>query len=349
MNQQSANKKVSVIIPLYNADKYIERTLKSVLNQTYQNIEVIIVDDESPDDSVQICQKFTDPRVRIIHQENRGLAGSRNTGIRHASGEYLAFMDADDIWLPEKLEKHIAHLESNSEVGISFSRSAFIDENDKPLGIYQITKLKDITPLDILCRSPIGNGSAAVFKKAVFEDIKFQDNLYGYVEDYYFDDKFKLSEDIECWVRIAIKTDWKFAGLAQPLTLYRVHSQGLSTNLKVMLDTREDLFNKAYGYAPEQMARWLKPARAYHQRYVARRAITINKGGVALRLMCRSIINYWRIIIEDFQRTFETIAAASLLCVVPKPLYNKVKSLALKIIGKLQQKSINKDSLREAS
>lgn len=349
MNQQSTNKKVSVIIPLYNADKYIERTLKSVLNQTYQNLEVIIVDDESPDNSVQVCQKFTDPRIRIVHQKNRGLAGSRNTGIRHASGEYLAFMDADDIWLPEKLEKHIAHLESNSEVGVSFSRSAFIDENDKPLGIYQITKLKDITPLDILCRSPIGNGSAAVFKKAVFEDIKFQDNLYGYVEDYYFDDTFKLSEDIECWVRIAITTNWKFAGLAQPLTLYRVHSQGLSTNLKVMLNTREDLFNKTAAYAPEQMARWVKPARAYHQRYVARRAITIHKGGVALRLMCRSIMNYWRIIIEDFQRTIETIAAAILLCVVPKPLYNKVKSLALKIIGKLQQKSINKDRLREAS
>ena len=343
------NKKASVIIPLYNAERYISRTLQSVLSQTYKNIEIIIVDDESPDDSVKVCQQFTDPRIKIIHQKNRGLAGSRNTGIRNASGEYIAFMDADDIWLPEKLAKHIAHLENNPEVGVSFSRSAFIDENDKPLGIYQITKLRDITPLDILCRSPIGNGSAAVFKKAVFDDIKFQDNLYGYVEDYYFDDNFKLSEDIECWVRIAIQTNWKFAGLAEPLTRYRVHSQGLSTNLRVMLDTREDLFRKTASYAPEQMARWVKPARAYHYRYVARRAITINKGGVAFRLMYGSIKNYWRIIIEDFQRTFETIAAAFLLCIVPKPFYDKVKSLALKVIGNLQQKSINKDRLREAS
>ncbi len=343
------NKKVSVIIPLYNAEKYIERTIQSILNQTYQNLEIIIVDDESPDSSVEICQQFNDSRIHIFHQKNRGLAGSRNTGIRHAQGDYIAFMDADDIWLPEKLAKHINHLINNPEVGVSFSRSAFIDETDKPLGIYQITKLQDITPLDILCRSPIGNGSAAVFKKAVFEDIKFQDNLYGYLEDYYFDDTFALSEDIECWVRIAIKTNWKFAGLAQPLTLYRVHSQGLSTNLKVMIDTREKLFEKTASYAPEGMSRWIKPARAYHLRYVARRAITINKGAVALKLMCRSIINYWQIILEDSQRTFETIIAAILLCIIPKPLYDKVKSLGLKVIGSLQQKSIDKDKLRQAS
>ncbi len=349
MNQQLMNKKVSVIIPLYNAEKYIGRTLQSVLNQTYDNLEIIIVDDESPDNSVQVCQRFTDPRIKIVHQKNRGLPGARNTGIRNAKGEYIAFMDADDIWLPEKLAKHIAHLESNSDVGVSFSRSAFIDERDKPLGIYQITKLEDITPLDILCRSPIGNGSAAVFKKAVFEDIKFQDNIYGYVEDYYFDDTFALSEDIECWVRIAIQTNWKFAGLAQPLTLYRVHSQGLSTNLKRMIDTREDLFEKTSTYAPEEMARWIKPARAYHLRYVARRAVTVNKGTVALKLMCRSLVNYWPIIIEDFQRTFETIAAAVLLCIVPKPFYERIKLLALKKIGNLQQERLNKDKLREAS
>ena len=121
------NKKASVIIPLYNAERYISRTLQSVLSQSYKNIEIIIVDDESPDDSVKVCQQFTDPRIKIIHQKNRGLAGSRNTGIRNASGEYIAFMDADDIWLPEKLAKHIAHLENNPEVGVSFSRSAFID------------------------------------------------------------------------------------------------------------------------------------------------------------------------------------------------------------------------------
>ena len=349
MNQQQTNKKVSVIIPLYNSEKYIARTIKSVLSQTHQNIEVIIINDESTDNSVKVCQQFNDPRIKIIHQKNRGLAGSRNTGIRAATGEYLAFIDADDIWLPEKLKTHIVHLESNPELGISFSRSAFIDDTDKPLGTYQITKLEDITPLDILCRSPIGNGSAAVFRKAVFEDIKYQDNLYGNLEYFYFDDTFRLSEDIECWVRIAVQTKWKFAGIAQPLTLYRIHSNGLSANLKQMIDFREKVFQKTYSYAPQQMALWEKPARGYHLRYVARRAVTINKGIYALKLMFRSIMNYWRIIIEDFQRTFETIVAALLLCIVPKPLYEQIKLLALKAIGSLQQKTINRDKLQQPS
>ena len=343
-------KKVSVIIPVYNAEKYIAATLKSVLSQTYENFEIIIIDDGTPDNSVKICQQFNDSRIKIVHQRNRGLPGARNTGIRHAQGDYLAFLDADDSWLPEKLEKHVEHLNNSPTVGISFCYSAFINEQGNSTGICQKPrKLYDITPSYVLCRNPVGNGSAAVIRREVFEDIKFQENLYGYVEDYYFDDTFALSEDIECWVRIAIQTKWKYAGLAEALTLYRVHSQGLSTNLKVMLETREKLFEKTASYAPFGMARWVKPARAYHLRYVARRAITVNKGAVALKLICRSLMNYWPIVIEDFRRTFETIAAAFLLCVVPKPLYEKIKLFALKKIGNLQQKNINKDKLREAS
>jgi glycosyltransferase involved in cell wall biosynthesis len=104
--------KVSVIIPVYKTEKYVEAAVASVLNQTYQNLEIIVVDDGSPDDSLKLVRQFDDPRIRIIEQENRGLAGARNTGIRHAVGEYIAFLDSDDVWLPEKLAKHVKHLET---------------------------------------------------------------------------------------------------------------------------------------------------------------------------------------------------------------------------------------------
>lgn len=183
-------KKVSVIIPVYGVEKYIAATVQSVLDQTYTNFEILIIDDASPDKSVEICQKFTDPRIKIIHQANRGLAGARNTGIRHAQGEYLAFLDGDDLWLPQKLEKQIAHLENSPAVGVSFSRSAFINEVGKSLGTYQMPKLKGITTPYLLCRNPVGNGSAPVVRSEVFEAIKFQDNLHGTVEDFYFDEHF---------------------------------------------------------------------------------------------------------------------------------------------------------------
>jgi glycosyltransferase involved in cell wall biosynthesis len=179
-------KKVSIIIPVYKAEKYIAATVQSALEQTYKNFEILIIDDGSPDRSIDICQQFADPRIRIIRQDNRGLPGARNTGIRHAKGEYLTLLDADDLWLPEKLEKHVLHLDNSPHVGVSFSRSAFIDDNGEPLGIYQMPQIEGITSAIVLCRNPISNGSAAVIKREVFDAIKFEDNLYGNVEDFYF-------------------------------------------------------------------------------------------------------------------------------------------------------------------
>ena len=94
---------ISVVIPLYNKEKKIEYTLKSVFTQTFQNFEIVIVDDGSTDNSVEEVEKFTDSRIRLIHQTNAGVSAARNRGIEAASGELIAFLDADDVWMPEYL------------------------------------------------------------------------------------------------------------------------------------------------------------------------------------------------------------------------------------------------------
>ncbi|WP_193016646.1 glycosyltransferase family 2 protein [Proteus sp. FME41] len=96
--------KFSIIIPLYNKELYINKTINSVLNQTYQNFEIIIVDDGSTDNSLFIAKSILDPRIIITEQENAGVSVARNTGIKHSSGDYLVFLDADDIYLPNALE-----------------------------------------------------------------------------------------------------------------------------------------------------------------------------------------------------------------------------------------------------
>jgi GT2 family glycosyltransferase len=260
-------KKVSVIIPVYRVEKYISATVKSVLEQTYKNLELIIVDDESPDRSVEICQQFTDSRIKIIRQKNRGLAGARNTGIRHAQGEYIAFLDGDDLWTSKKLEKHVEHLDKSLSVGLSFSPSRFIDEEGNAKGTCLNPKLKEITPPYLLRESPIGNGSAAVIRREVFEAIKFQDNLYGSVEDFYFDEHFRQAEDMECWLRIAIQTKWEIEGIPEPLTLYRVNSQGLSASLLKQLEALEKMIEKTRSYAPELVEQWEGISKAHHMRY----------------------------------------------------------------------------------
>jgi glycosyltransferase involved in cell wall biosynthesis len=342
-------KKVSAIIPVYGAEKYIAATVQSVLDQTYKNFEVLIIDDASPDRSIEICQQFTDPRIKIIRQQNRGLAGARNTGIRHAQGDYLAFLDADDLWLPEKLEKHVEHLENSPSVGVSFSCSAFIDETGKPLGLYQKPKLTGITIPNLLCRNPISNGSAPVIRREVFEAIKFQDNLYGTVEDFYFDDRFRASEDIECWFRIAIQTEWQIEGIPEALTLYRVNSGGLSASVFKQLDSWEQVIEKTRSYAPDLVAQWENPARAYQLRYLARRAITLKDGSIAVKLFHRALATHWRILLEEPRRTLLTWSATYLLWLLPQPFYYQLEGLALKITEVTQRRRILQDQSRSST
>ena len=337
-------KLVSVIIPIYRVEKYIAATVESVLAQTYKNFELLIVDDGSPDKSVEICQQFTDSRIRIIRQENRGVAAARNTGIRHAKGDYLAFLDADDIWLPEKLEKHVEHLNNSPTVGVSFCRSAFIDQAGKRLGIYQITKLQEITPLDILCRTPVGNGSVPVIRRQTLEDIAFVDNLYGTAEKFYFDDDRLLhpSEDVECWLRIMMKTQWKIEGISEALTLYRVNSQGFSAQLMKKLNSWVKMLEKARAYVtPELMAKWYKIAMAYQLRHLARRAVTLEDGKTSVEFINRSLLTYWGILFEEPYRTVITVGAAYFLWFMPRSLYHQLESVAIKIVGATQRRRIS--------
>jgi len=338
-------KKVSVIIPVYGVERYIAETVKSVLAQTYENLELLIVDDGSPDRSIEICQQFSDPRIKILRQPNRGLAGARNTGIRQAEGEYVAFLDGDDLWQPDKLAKHVQHLEASPEVGVSFSRSAFIDETGQPLGTYQMPQLTDITPDYLLRCNPIGNGSAAVLRRAVLEAIRFSANLNGTVEDCYFDEQFRRSEDIECWLRIALQTGWRLEGIPEALTLYRVNSGGLSANLQKQLESWEQTLAKVRSYAPDFLSRWEAVGRAYQLRYLARAALRLQDGPMATRLIHQALAAYWQILLEEPRRTLRIWMGAYLLSWLPQPIYCRLETLAAKAAGHLQKRLILQDQV----
>ncbi len=182
--------KVSVLIPLYNAEKYISSTLESVLQQTYEDFEIVIVDDCGTDSSIRIAEEFgkKDSRIKIIYNDkNRGIAYSRNRGIESCKGEYIAILDNDDIMTPRRLELQVQYLENHQEIGAVGGNAQWIDENDK---IVRNTISIVTDPLQIkmfLNFRNIFNNSEMTFRKSVVVEngLHYEDNCYG-MEDYRF-------------------------------------------------------------------------------------------------------------------------------------------------------------------
>lgn len=306
---------VSVIIPIYNAEKYIAETVKSVLAQTYTDWELILVDDGSSDNSIAICQQFSDSRISIIRQKNGGVSSALNTGIRQAHGDYLAFLDADDLWLPEKLARHLAHLKSHPDVGVSFSPSSFINEEGNPLKGQTRPKLQQITIVDLFKGNPLGNGSSAVVRRQTLAEIKFRENSL----EYYFDEQIRASQDIEYIMRIVIKTAWLIEGIPEALTQYRIVSNSNSANWHKKFQDWETLLARTSLYAPDVVAKWADLGRAYQLRYLARKAIrTPNDKLLAKKLIHLALNTYWRILLEEPSSTIKVIVAAYLLYLFPK-------------------------------
>ncbi len=319
---------VSVIIPIYNAEKYLKDTINSVLSQTYNHWELILVDDGSTDNSITICQQLLNKKIQIIQQENGGVSSALNTGISQSQGEYLAFLDADDLWLTEKLAKHIAHLESNPDVGVSFSPSAFIDEQGNSLNGKTNPKLTHITPVDLFRGNPLGNGSSAVVRRQTLEEIKFSDRSWGTGKDNgdrdcYFDEQIRASQDIEYIIRISLKTDWEIEGIPEALTLYRILNQSNSANWLRKFQDWETLLTRTSRYAPEVVEKWGNMGKAYQLRYLARKAIrTPTDKTLAKTLIHRSLKTYGRILLEEPIATMKIILAAYLLLLSPQVFVN---------------------------
>ena len=309
---------VSVVIPMYNVAEYIFSALDSVLTQTYKNLEVICVDDGSPDDSSTIVRSFLDPRIKLIEQQNRGLAGARNTGLYHATGKYVALLDADDLWHKDKIKLHVEHLEQNSDVDISYSPSLFMSESGEKLTIGQFPKLTNITAKDILCRNPVGNGSAPVIRKSLLRKIEqgFQDETRSSV--IYFDERLRQSEDIEFWLRCALTYEAKFEGIKQPLTYYRINSAGLSANLENQYNSWKAAISYNFKHHSAFFRRWFTLAKAYQYRYLARRAIQSNMPQAAVFYTTSAIKTNSRILFEEPKRTISTVICTGLMKLNPK-------------------------------
>ena len=330
--------KVSVVIPIYNVEPYIQATVQSVLDQTYPIHEIILVDDASPDNSADVCRQINDPRITIIQQENRGPSGALNSGIRKATGEYIAFLDGDDLWRPTKIAIHIQHLESNAKVGVSFSSSSFMDMDGQPLRGVQSPRLTNIDIFYLMRYNPFGNGSAAVYRRQVLEQIKFQQELRGAPEDVYFDEQFRMSQDIELLRRIVLQTDWQVEGIPQALTQYRINPKSVSSNFDKKVKVWEQLFAKTCSLNPSLISPCQSISKAYELKYLARRAVRLRDGRAAIRLSTQALQANGRVLIEEPVSMATIMGAALALWLMPQSLYARLEKTAMSLKQAMKQR-----------
>ncbi len=303
--------RASIVVPAYNTLSTLPETVQSLRSQTFQDVEIIVVDDGSSDGTADWVRSQDDPRLRLVRQVNRGLAGARNGGIGAARGEYIGFCDGDDLWEPEKLERHVAFLDARPEVGLTYSGSVLVDEKGNSMGLFQKPKADRVSPRDVLLRNPIGNGSSPVFRRAALDDLAFRPA--GEARNWWFDETFRQSEDIECWMRLALTTNWHIAGITDPLTRYRIVSTSLSANLERQYESWCRVADRVAEFAPSFSKQNLPKARAYQLRYLARRAVSLGDGAMALRLSLRSLACSLHPALVEPVKTATTLGAAMVL------------------------------------
>ena len=224
--------KVSIIMPTHNDEKFVKDTITSVLNQTFDDYELIIIDDKSTDKTVDLIKSFADKRIKlIVNETNRGAAFSRNVGLRTASGEYVAFLDGDDRWYPEKLKLQLEFMERNGYL-FSYTDYELIDEENNKLGIYYTGPAK-VSYRKFIRIDYVGT-STVMYKRSIYPDLQIPDNILKRNDDALW---FLLSKKADCY---------RFEGI---YSQYRKNSNSISSGKKSKLyKYHVELYQKLYGF-----------------------------------------------------------------------------------------------------
>jgi glycosyltransferase involved in cell wall biosynthesis len=227
---------VSVVIPTFNRANLLPTAIRSVLNQTFQDFEILLVDDGSSDTTPEIVKSFDDARLQYIrHAEPRGGAAARNTGILHSSGEYVAFLDDDDEWYPHKLSRQMeVMLRSEPKVAAVYSGYVMVERATGRICGRKTPNSKGNLSAELLASNPIGGTSCMLVRKKCLEKIGL------------FDENLPSFQDRDLWIRIS--REFHFDYVAEPLLNYYVHAKKVWTNFDALLQGLEIMLAK-YGTA----------------------------------------------------------------------------------------------------
>ena len=239
-------KKVSVIIPTHNRAEFLRTAIDSVQKQTFSDFEIIVCDDRSDDHTQEVVKSFKDNRIKyVINESKRGPSATRNTAILASEGEYIAFLDDDDEWLPEKLKRQVNLLNRSSLniCGVYSNRMMINKSNGKILSINPGTvKVRGNLLYQLMIKSPI-HTSTVIIRKSCLEQIGLFDETMSYMEDR------------DLWIRLSMK--WDFEYIATPLTKAYVHGyEQLCRNLEGQTVGREKLLERYHDFFKKNKKSW---------------------------------------------------------------------------------------------
>ncbi|WP_016952705.1 glycosyltransferase [Anabaena sp. PCC 7108] len=255
---------ISVVIPVYNGAKTIRETIESILQQTYSHFEVIVINSDSTDRTLEIVSSIQDQRIKIHNYPKANVAINRNRGLTHAGGEFISFLDADDLWKPDKLELQYKALKENPQTGVAYSWTDAIDEQGKFFRPCSHAIWKGDVYAKLLLDDFIGSGSNAMIRSDTF------------VEVGNFDETLTNAEDTDMWLRLAARYHFIFVPKVQ--VFYRISANSKSSNISGLEVSNLKIIEKSFANADAAL-HYLKPYRVANlYKYLSYKALSVTPG-----------------------------------------------------------------------
>lgn len=250
---------ISVVIPVYNGENTIKETINSVINQTHKDLEIIVINDGSTDSTLDIIQRIEDPRLRVFSYANKGLPASRNRGITQAKGEFISFLDADDLWTENKLRSELTTLLVNSQADVAHSWTDYIDEQGKFLFKGHSINLTGNAYPYLLLGNMLDSGSNLFVRR---EKLLKVGN---------YDESLPSAHDWDLYLRLA--TQYEFVTVPQRQILYRLSTKSMSTNIERMEKSCLKVIDKYFSQAPQSLQYLKKYSLANLYKYLTHKSL----------------------------------------------------------------------------
>lgn len=306
---------VSIVVCVFNGVEFLDEVVGTVQAQTWTNWELIFVDDGSFDGSADVIRKYPDSRIRLLVRPNQGASSALAAGIEAATGEFVALLDQDDLWEPEKLESHVSRMRERRDLDLTFSWFVYVDERGQELGLKSNRYRGTIDFKGLLADFVIGATSNVVVRREAIRRVGGVDTTIPRLYD------------LDLFLRIALLRSGNIDAVPRDLMRYRRHGEQLSRDFQILVTEWESFLAKMRGLAPREVSEAEGTARCSINRYFARLAYEQRSYGEAVGFVWRGFLSSPVVFVMD-ARNWLTAAACWSGALLPGWIHSRLERMA---------------------